>query len=221
MQKVIGRYTEAKFRDTFPNHYKLWKFGKPKHMYYVRNRRAKEKTLDLYDQYMLEHLNLGHTITYDAAGYYLDGIVNFLSVVELNPVVKRWYPQAIIDNGSESVEHLLESADNFIVNNTIRLRWKTFADYTEYWKTQRRFLKPGAQVFFSFRDIFIFHNRLKYNFSQLLAEWLPTMEQYGYKLVRLEHKLIAIDDTLTNLNDLPEVEDMINGNVKIHWEYQP
>lgn len=135
--------------------------------------------------------------------------------------MKHWYPTAVIDTGSESVEHLSESADNFIVNNTIKLRWKTFADYTEYWKTQRRFLKPGAQVFFSFRDIFIFHNRLKHNFSQLLADWLPTMEQYGYKLVRLDHKLIAINDALSELKDLPEVDDMVNGNIKIHWVYQP
>lgn len=221
MQKVIGRYGEAKFRETYQNYYRKWKFGKPKHTYYVRNRRAQHKILDTYDEYILSNLGPGKTITYDAAGYYLDGIVDNLTVIELQAIVRSWYPQAYIDTGPESVLDLYNQADNFIVINTIRLRWKTFDEYTEYWKTQRRFLKPGAQIFFSFRDIFIFHNRLKYNFSDLLQEWIKSMEQHGFYLTRLKHDLIKIDDSMTDLNALPEIEDMVNGNIKIHWRYNP
>jgi len=221
MQKVIGRYIEAKFRDNFQNHYRRWKFGKPKHMYYVRNRRAAHKVLDLYDQYLLENVKPGQTYTYDAAGYYLDGFIENLTVIEVNPIVTRWFPNAVVDTGEDSVKHLYNQADNFIVNNTIKLRWKTLDEYTEYWKFQRRFLKPGANVFFSFRDIFVFHNRLKYNFSQLLVEWINMMQQHGFELVRLKHDLIPVTDHLTELADIPEVADMINGNIKIHWKYNP
>ena len=221
MQKVIGKYNEAKFRETYQNYYRKWKFGKPKHTYYVRNRRRDHKILDSYDEYILNNLNVGKTITYDAAGYYLDGIVNNLVVIELQSIVKSWYPQAYIDTGSESVLDLYNQADNFIVNNTIKLRWKTFDEYTEYWKFQRRFLKIGANVFFSFRDIFVFHNRLKYNFSQLLLNWINVMQQHGFELVRLKHDLILVTDHLTNLADIPEIEDMVNGNIKIHWKYNP
>jgi hypothetical protein len=221
MQKVIGRYSEAKFRDNFQNHYRRWKFGKPKHMYYVRNRRATNKVLDLYDQYLLENIKPGSTYTYDAAGYYLAGFIDNLTVVEVNPIVTRWFPTAVVDTGPDSVQHLYNQADNFIVNNTIKLRWKTFEEYTEYWKFQRRFLRPGANVFFSFRDIFVFHNRLKYNFSQLLGEWIDQMRQYGFELVRLKHDLIPITDEITELSKVLEIEDMVNGNVKIHWRYNP
>jgi hypothetical protein len=36
----------------------------------------------------------------------------------------------------------------------------------------------------------------------------------------LQHDLIAIDDSITDLASLPEISDMINGNIKIHWTYQ-
>jgi hypothetical protein len=221
MQKVIGRYDEAKFKDTYQNHYRRWKFGKPKHTYYVRNRHAKNKILDMYDCYILENLVPGETVTYDSAGYYLDGIVDNLSVIELNPIVKSWYPDAYIDTGEESVKSLYCQADNFIVNNTIKLRWKTFDQYTNYWKHQIKFLKPGSQIFWSFRDIFVFHNRLKYNFSDLLKNWLRSMEQHGFYVINLSHSMIKINDTMITLADLPEIEDMVNGNVKVHWQYQP
>jgi hypothetical protein len=47
------------------------------------------------------------------------------------------------------------------------------------------------------------------------------MEQYGFKLLWVNYDLIKINDTLVDYTWLPEVDDMINGNVKIHWEYCP
>ena len=78
-----------------------------------------------------------------------------------------------------------------------------------------------AQIFFSFRDIFIFHNRLKYHLSELVVEWLEQMRLHGFVLNNLDHKLIAIDDNIVSLENLPEIDDMVNGNIKIHWTYQP
>lgn len=221
MPKVIGKYADAILRNDFRTAYTRWKFSKPKHNYYVRNRHSDTIILDEYDKYIVDNLNPGHTITYDGAGYYLSPAVENLTVVELVPLVLKWYPTAIIDTGKDSVEHLYGTADNFIVNNTIRLRWKTFDEYTEYWKFQTRFFKPGTRVFFSFRDIFIFHNRLKYNFSSLLQAWLLSMEFIGFKLIYYRYDKIRIDDALSDYTTLPEVDDMINGNVKIHWEYRP
>jgi hypothetical protein len=221
MSKVIGKYADAVLRTDFRTSYTRWKFSKPKHNYFVRNRHSKEIILDNYDKYIIDHLSPGKTITYDGAGYYLDPAIDNLTVIELVPLVLSWYPKAVIDTGEDSVKHLYNQADNFIVNNTIRLRWKTFDEYTEYWQFQTRFFKPGTQIFFSFRDIFIFHNRLKHNFSILLQAWLLSMEQYGFKLLWVNYDLIKINDTLVDYTWLPEVDDMINGNVKIHWEYCP
>jgi len=220
-EKVISAYGEGNFQLNFRNLYTVWKFGKPKHNYYVRNRRSTEIMLDEYDQYLIDHLKPGKTLIYDAAGYYLAEAIDDLTVIELNHIVLTWYPDAVIDTGEVSVRHLYQSADNLIVINTIRLRWKTFEEYSEYWKFQRRFLKPGAHIFFSFRDIFIFHNRLKYKFSDLLQSWLESMEIYGFNFVRLQHEIIPIDDSIIDYNSTPEIYDMINGNVKIHWEFNP
>ena len=220
MQKIISRYKDATFIESFRNRYCVWKFGKPKHNYYVQSRQKKVLILDEYDEYIINNLNPGRTITYDVAGYYLDGAIDNLTVIELNPIVLRWYPSAIIDRGEDSVGHLYNQADNFIINNTIKLRWKTFDEYTAYWEYQSRFFKSGTQIFFSFRDIFIFHNRLKFNFSELLRQWIDHMESKGFQLIRLQHDLISIDDSLNDITKLPEISDMMNGNVKIHWRYK-
>ena len=54
-----------------------------------------------------------------------------------------------------------------------------------------------------------------------MHNWLDEMKSYGFVLNNLDHKLIEIDDTLVELSHLPEVADMINGNIKIHWTYNP
>lgn len=220
MQKIIRNYAEGGFRESFRNLYTKWKFGKPKHTYYVKNRRSNVVVLDQYDQYIIERLQHGNTIVYDAAGYYLADVIPNLTVVELNPIVRTWFPAAIIDTGPTSVEHLYGSAANFIVNNTIKLRWKTFDEFTSYWEHQTRFFSDTTEIFFSFRDIFVFHNRLKYRFSDLLSRWLTEdMEPRGFQLVQLDHQLVPVDSSVTELERAVEVTDMINGNVKIHWRY--
>lgn len=220
MQKIIGRYSDATFRNTYRNLYTKWKFGKPKHIYYIKNRRSSDKILDHYDKYLLENFKAGRTIAFDCAGYYLDGLVNDLIVVDLDPIVLSWYPQAQIYTNEESVQHLYSTADNFIVNNTIKLRWKTLDEHREFWKNSRRFLQNGCQVFFSYRDIFIFHNRLKYNFSELLNNWLTTMEEYGFYVKNYSYDPIKVTAEMKDIEIIPEINDMVNGNVKIHWEYK-
>ena len=220
MQKIIRNYEEGGFKENFRNIYTKWKFGKPKHRYYVQGRRSNLPVLDDYDWYILNNLIPGKTIAYDTAGYYLDSVIDDLVVVELNPIVLRWYPKAIINTSPEVLLPYYGTADNFIINNTIKLRWKTFDDYTNFWLAQQVFFKPGTQIFFSFRDIFIFHNRLKYKFSDLLAQWLSSMEKHGFSLIRLTHDLIQVTDHMNKLDNIPEINDMVNGNIKIHWRYQ-
>ena len=221
MSKIINCYADAKFVDTFRNRYTRLKFGKPKHQYYLMNRRSDVMLLDEYDRYILQNKKPGNTIVYDTAGYYLDGAIDNLTVVELQPVVLHWYPTAIIDTGPDSVDHLYGTADNFIVINTIQVRWRSFDYIRDYWRYQSRFLRPGCQIFWGFRSIYILHNKLRYHFSDILADWLQEMEQYGFYLVGYTHDLIPIDATLTDLATMPEIDDPINGNVKVHWEYRP
>lgn len=222
MQKVISSYYDAEARTNFRKLYHQWCMSKPKHAYYVKNRKKANNNLvfDEYDHYILGNLKTGKTLIYDSAGYYLDQVIDDLVVVELNPIVSKWYPSAIISDINDPLVSLHKSADNFIINNTIKLRWKTFDEYTVIWQNLAKFLKPDANIFFSFRDIFIFHNRLKYNFSDLLNDWLIIMESYGFELINLNHELISIDNSMTEYQNLPEISDMNNGNIKIHWKYK-
>ena len=61
MQKVIGRYSEATFIESYRNRYTRWKFGKPKHNYYVKNRRSDVKVFDYYDKYIIDNRSEEHT----------------------------------------------------------------------------------------------------------------------------------------------------------------
>jgi hypothetical protein len=223
MQKVISCYADGPIIPSFRNQYTMLKFGKPKHRYYLRNRYSNEIVLDQYDKYLIENCQPGHTIYYDSSGYYMAGVLDNLTVVELKPIVLKWYPEALIDDGSNdsAIQALHGTADNFIINNTIRLRYRTFEYYTNYWRHQTRFFKPGAQVFYSFRDIFIHHNKLKHPFSQVLQNWLTEMDTHGFKLVNCVREIIPITADMTELHIIPEVTDMVNGNVKLHWEYRP
>lgn len=220
MPKVIDCYADGPWVNSYRNNYTKWKFGKPKHRYYVNNRRAQTKKFDHWDQYIIEQCCPGHTIVWDSAGYYLDGVIDDLTVVDLEPVVLSWYPKAKIYTSENAVQDLYTSADNFVINNTVRLRWRTFDYYTDFWKHTTRFFRPGCQVFFSFRDIFMFHNRLKYHFSELLEEWIERMKPLGFDPVRVSYEKIPITSAITELSKVPEIEDMVNGNIKIHWHYR-
>jgi hypothetical protein len=220
MPKVIDCYADGPWVDSYRNNYIKWKFGKPKHRYYVNNRRATVKKFDPWDQYVVDHCGTGHTIAWDSAGYYLDGIIPNLTVVDLEPVVQSWYPQARIYTDEGTVEDLYHSADNFMINNTVRLRWRTFDYLTNFWQNTARFFRPECQVFFSFRDIFIFHNRLKYHFSDLLEQWIDRMTPLGFDPVRVSYEKIPVTSDITEIAQVPEIDDMVNGNIKIHWQYR-
>lgn len=220
MSKIIDCYADGGFIPSYRNRYTRWKFGKPKHNYYVKNRRSQIKVLDLWDQYILSNAKSGCTIAFDCAGYYLDGVIDDLVVVDLDPIILSWFPRGRIYSGEQSVQDLYHTADNFIINNTIKLRWKTFDQYTEFWQDAIRFMRPDCEIFFSFRDIFIFHNRLKYNFSDLLRDWLQTMTKHGFNCKKYTYDIVPVTPCLTALQDIPEIDDMVNGNIKIHWQYQ-
>jgi len=220
VQKIIRCYAEGGFVPTFRNQYTRWKFGKPKHIYYVKNRRRDVKILDTYDRYILDNLRPGTTLVFDSAGYYLDGIVPNLQVVDLDPVVLTWYPQARIMTSEESIQDLYRSADNFVTMNTIKLRFKTWDFYEQYWAKQSRFMRDGCQVFFAFRDIFMNFNKLKYSFESRLQAWLHAMQQHGYHVRHYSYDPIPVTEHMTELTEIPEIDDMVNGNVKIHWEYR-
>ena len=219
MQKLIDSYEDATFIPSFRNLYQSYRAGHPKHRYWLANRKQAIAKLDLYDQYILENLNPGKTLAYDISGYYLNNFIRDLVIVEKDPVVLTWAPECILESDQLSLDALHGTIDNLIVINIVDLRWKNIEYWTEWWLKKAVYFKPGCQIMFSFRENRLLRNRLKIKFSNLMDKWLQTMETHGFMLKRYSYDPCAVDELMTNYKHAPEIVDIINGNLKIHWEY--
>ena len=219
MQKIINNYVDATFVPTWRNRYIRYRAGHPKHRYYLQNRKRDVACLDLWDQYILSNLKPGKTVAWDVSGYYLEDFVKDLVVVENNPIVLDWAPNCIMDYRDSGMIQLRGNVDNLIIVNIEELRWKTIDYWTEWWRSRSLYLKPGAQVFFSFRENRLLRNRLKDKFSDVMDTWLTAMEQHGFKVKHYDYQPCPIDDTITNHRHAPEIVDTVNGNLKIHWGF--
>lgn len=220
MQKLINHYSDATRKNTWRNQYVAFRAEHPKHMYYLANRKQPEVCLDLYDQYILEHLVPGTTMAFDAAGYYLEEVVSDLIVVERMDIVKVWYPKCLVTTDPASLTHLHGKINNLIINNTLMLKWKTLEQWTEWWTHNSKLLAPGAQIFCSFRDNRIMRNRLTVNFRSMLTQWLADMEQHGFQVIDYSYDPCVVDDSVTDFRCAGEITDTTNGNLKIHWQYE-
>ena len=210
---------DATFVPTWRNQYMRYRAGHPKHRYYLLNRKRDVACLDLWDQYILDNLKPGKTIAWDASGYYLEDFVKDLVVVEKYPIVLDWAPDCIIDTDTNSMSQLHNSADNLIFVNINELRWKNIEYWTNWWVKKSVYLKPNAQVFFSFRENRLLRNRLKESFTGIMESWLPIMEHHGFEIKHYSYKPCPIESTVTDHRSAPEIVDLVNGNLKIHWEY--
>jgi hypothetical protein len=196
-----------------------YRAGHPKHRYYLENRKRYIAKLDHWDQYMLEHIKPGKTIAWDVSGYYLQDFVKDLVVVEKYPIVLDWAPNCVMDYDENQMIPLLGSADNLIIININELRWKNIDYWTHWWCRRTVYLRPGAQIFFSFRENRLLRNRLKEKFSDIMDSWLPQMETHGFKLKYYNFEAPNISTDITDHRSAPEITDAVNGNLKIHWEY--
>jgi hypothetical protein len=219
MQKLIDNYIDGTFIESFSNYYRVYRAGHPKHRYWLANRRKDIIKLDLYDQYILENLIPGTTMSYDNSGYYLSDVIENLIIIEKEPVVLKWAPQCIIDTGEDSMKNYHGQIDNLIVMLPRELRWTTIDYWTTWWIQQAKYLKSDSQIFFSFRENRLIRNRLKNKLSEVMDDWLQEMKQHGFKLKHYSYDPCPVDDSIINLKQVPEITDPVNGNLKIHWEY--
>lgn len=220
MQKLINHYSDATRKDTWRNQYVAFRAEHPKHMYYLANRRQSEVCLDLYDKYILENLNPGTTMAFDVAGYYLVDVVPNLIVVERMEIAKSWYPSCLVTTDPASLTQFHGKVNNFIVNNSLMLKWKTLDQWTSWWLHNSVLLAPGAQIFCAFRDNRIMRNRLTVNFRRALAHWLGYMERQGFRIIDYSYDPCNVGDDVTDYRSATEIADTTNGNVKIHWQYE-
>lgn len=220
MSKLINHYDDGLRRDTWRNRYVAFRAEHPKHMYYMVNRKRSEACLDYYDRYVLENLRSGTTMAFDIAGYYLKDAIQDLVIVERMGIATDIDPDCVISQSPAALTEYHGKISNLLVSNTLVLKWKTLAEWTDWWVHNSVVLKPGAHVFCSFRDNRIMRNRLKVKFRDQLNDWFKSMEAHGFYVKDYSYDPCPVGDNVTDYQCAGEIDDTTNGNLKIFWRYE-
>jgi len=198
--------------------YLRYRMGRLKHRYWLTNRRHPTTVLlDSYDCFILERLQPGPTVVFGSAGYYLEDVIKDLYIVEMHPVVKTFYPDAIIVDDRADIKNHVPMAANFVVINNRLDHWMPTVDalnqniqhYTDC-------LQPGGLLFYSFRDTQMLPlNRLTTDMEQYWNTWANSLP--GLKLLWSD---IDFERQEPNEGVYPcrENPDTTNGNLKFIFQ---
>jgi hypothetical protein len=192
--------------------------GRLKHRYWLTNRkRTDEFIIDSYDHFILHKLRTGPTTIFGSAGYYLEDVIEDLHVVEMHPVVKTFYPQAIIVKDRSEIKNRVPKSANFIVNNNRLDHWMpTVEDLNCNIQSYVDCLQPNGLLFYSFRDTQMLPlNRLTVDLEKYYTNWANTLP--GLRVVWSDlnfEKQEAVD----GVYPCRENPDTTNGNLKFIFE---
>ena len=189
--------------------YIRYRVSKRKHTLWLKSRKSKENVyLTPYDNYILDKMNPGATVIYASAGYFLEDCIDDLTVIETNPVVKDFYPKAIIVKEREQLGKLFpKKFDNFIVCNNRSDYWVDIEGTCRYIEQYKKCMNDNCLFFYSLRDTqFQSWNRLKINHYEMFVNLAKAIEKKGFRC--LESKMEFAN------GDGNENPDNTNGNIK-------
>ena len=123
--KTVNHYHDlTKIKNNDKLDYLKYRTGKIKHELWLKSRKSDSVYITSYDQCILDNLQTGKTGIFGSAGYYLEDCVEDLTVLEKDPIVKKFYPKAIIVKGREDIGRLYPKYfNNFIVTNNRSDMW--------------------------------------------------------------------------------------------------
>jgi hypothetical protein len=222
--KLIEFYDQATVSDDWRTLYTRYRLGRLKHQYWLDNRKNPDLAkVDAYDYRILQNCQPGHTVFFSSSGYYLRDIWPEITVVEMFPVVKTFYPDAIIcEQRKDIAGRLPRPADNFAVVNNRADIWTELDNVTEHCRHYCRAMSAGCRFFYSFRDTQIVGvNRLKTDMELYFLHWAQSLEQ------SLDLKLVWSDINFQRKQPRPdgsydqlENPDTTNGNLKFMFVYK-
>lgn len=222
--KLLEFFDQSQIRTDWKTQYTRYRLGRLKHQYWLNNRKnPTHAKVDEYDYRILQNCQPGHTVFFSSSGYYLRDIWPEITAVEMFPVVKTFYPDAIIcEHRRDLVSVLPDLADNFAVVNNRADIWTEIDNITQHCEHYTRAMRPGCRFFYSFRDTQIVGvNRLKVDMEHFFLRWAQSLEQ------NLDLRLVwsQIDFQRKTPNGLGEYDvlenpDTTNGNLKFMFVYR-
>ena len=220
--KIIEFFDQAEMRDDWRHQYRRYRMGRVKHQYWLWNRKRSDSVfVDEYDYFILKNCQPGHTVWFGHAGYYLKDIWPEITVVEQLPIVKTFYPEAIICRDRNKLPDVLpDLADNFAVVNNRGDYWVSLDGMTEYATSYTKVMRPGCRFFYSFRDTQIVgFNRLKVDMEKYFLDWALNLQKLGFDLVWYDINFARKMPDHNGYYDMLENPDTTNGNLKYAFVY--
>lgn len=205
------------------HNYIRYRLGRLKHNLWLKTRKSKDKVyIDSYDNFIIQNLKPGNTCYFGSAGYYVEDLVSNLTVIEQWPVVKAFYPSAvIIENRTEISDQFPNYFDNFVVVNNRGDHWANgLESIKEYFDSYTKSLRIGGLIFYSFRDTQIPNwNRLKINHRDYFYNFAKDLEQtYNLNLLWHDIKFANKEKDGEGNYDILENPDTTNGNIKFIFQ---
>jgi hypothetical protein len=219
MKKIIERFDQATLLNDWKTQYRRYRTGRLKHHYWLNNRKSSVAIVDEYDYLILKNCQPGHTVFFSSAGYYLKDIWPEITVVEMFPIVKSFYPDSTYVENRNALVTAVKPADNFACVNNRAEMWCTVDGLTEHFKQYVKIFRPGCRVFYSFRDTQMWVNRLTVNLEDHYLSWAKSLESLNLRLVWYNIQMPKkLPDSDGNFNML-ENPDSTNGNLKFWFQY--
>lgn len=222
--KIIEHFNQSAVKTDWKTQYIRYRLGRLKHQYWLLNRKSKDQiVIDSYDYSILRNCQSGHTVFFGSAGYYLMNLLPDMHIVEMHPVVKTFYPEAIICEDRNNIATALPVlADNFAVVNNRADIWTELENVTGHCEKYVRAMRPGCRFFYSFRDTQISGlNRLTTDMEQHFFSWAVSLEsKFGLKLCW--HSIDFRKNGPDGNGRYSQLEnpDTTNGNLKFWFVYQ-
>jgi len=216
------------------HNYLRFRFGRLKHNFWLKSRKSNDTIyIDAYDNFILQNLKPGKTCYFGSSGYYLDGAIDDLTVIEQHPVVKTFYPDAVIVKNRGEIGKLYPNVfDNFVVVNNRGDIWTSLYDspdagfdldkpsIEDHVRNYIKSMKDGCVFFYSFRDTQIVNwNRISTNHYDYFYNFALYLKKYGLNLLWHNIKFAEKHKQPDESYDILENPDTLNGNIKLIFQY--
>lgn len=220
--RLVEQIYPEDHNNTFRTRYTKYRAGRLKHQYWLWNRKQQIKKIDQYDASILRNCQSGRTAFFASAGYYLRDIWPDIDSIEMHPVVKEFYSDAILVPDRKSLPHHVTARyDNFAVVNNRGDHWVDVDGLTDHLVNYCQILNAGARVFYSFRDTQIHYNRLKVDAVAYFLQWAQSLQQAtDLRLVWHDIQFKQKHRDGNGNYDGYENPDTTNGNLKFWFVYQ-